>query len=96
MKAAMKDKGKSSREHPGQILAAQISQEEESVRAECGNVDSIKHTIRRIQRKNLPKEPTALKDIVIEGEWAETADKEKFLIHDSGPNSHSSVAVFGQ
>ena len=94
MKAAMKDKGKSSRERPGQILAAQISQEQESVRAECGNPDSIKRTIRRIQRKNLPKEPTALKDVVIEGEWTETADKEKFLIHDSGPTSHSRVIIF--
>ena len=77
MKAAMKDKGKSSRERPGQILAPYGEYKE-----------------RIYQRKNLPKEPTALKDVVIEGEWTETADKEKFLIHDSGPTSHSRVIIF--
>ena len=72
MKATMEDKGKTSREPPGQIVAAQIAQAEDNIRAECGKVESIKRTIRTVQRGNLPKEPTTLKDLVLEGEWTET------------------------
>ena len=72
MKATMKDKGKTSRELPGQIVAAQIAQAEDNVRAECGKVESIKRTV---QRGNLPKEPTTLKDLVLEGEWTETTQE---------------------
>ena len=94
MKATMKDKGKTSRELPGQIVAAQIAQAEDNVRAECGKVESIKRTIRRVQRGNLPKEPTTLKELVLEGEWTDTTSSKRFLIPDSGPDSRSRMLVF--
>ena len=63
MQATMKDKAKTSRELPGQIVAVQIAQAEDNVRAKCGKVESIKPSQRTnyseglVLKVNGPKPP---------------------------------------
>ena len=47
-----------------------------------------------MQRGARPKEPKSLSEFTIEEGWAETANGQQLLIHDSGPGSNQRVIVF--
>ena len=94
-KAAMKEKAKVSREKPGQILATQLTNLPENIRAELGNPESLKRNIRNTQRGTRPKEPATLSELQIQEEWAPTSGEHPFLVYDNGSQSSQRVIVFG-
>ena len=68
----------------------------DAARAECGDIESSKRTLRRRIRGHMPPEPESACDIQIEGEWATTggANPRPFLIHDSGASAEHRMLVF--
>lgn len=96
VRATMKDNAVTNKARPGQIVADALQDCPVEVRVAMGKLDSIKRSIRRQKRGNLPKEPATLRDFVINAEWSTTGtdDDEQFLIYDSGPESYSRAVVF--
>ena len=64
------------------------------VRAELGNPDTVKRSLRRERAKTMPKNPASLRDLTLDEEWTMTSDQEQFLIHDSGVDSSNRMLVF--
>ena len=60
-----------------------------------GNPDSVKRSLRRERARYMPKNPTSLSDLTLDGEWTTTIDGDQFLLHDSGEESESRMLVFG-
>ena len=46
--------------------------------------------------KNLPKLPTNLEEIKIEGEWSLTSNKERFLISSAGSSNDKAIVFCSQ
>lgn len=94
--ASMKESAGTGRAKPAQLFADHTRDATTDVRAEIGNQDVVKRTIRREKAKHLPKSPVSLFDLEVTGEWTTTGgvEPEDFLIHDSGPESDSRIFVF--
>ena len=65
------------------------------IRAELGNPDSIKHSLRWECAKHMPKNSAALRDLTLDDEWSTTGDGDQFLIYGSGVGSSDRMLVFG-
>ena len=63
----MKESATTSKGKPHHILTSALSQTSNDVRAEIVKSDTLKRSIRRAQRGNLPKDPQTLGDLSIEG-----------------------------
>ena len=92
VRSQMKQSATTSKGKPHHILTSALSQTSNDVRAEIGKSDTLKRSIRRAQRGNLPKDPQTLGDLSTEGKWTETSGR-PFLIHDSG-TVNKRVVVF--
>lgn len=93
VKVVMKDHATATRGKPSQILADNAVNVPVSVRAALGKMESVKRTIRNHKRGALPKDPSTMQDLVLEGEWT-LHDGEEFLIHDSGTDSNNRILAF--
>jgi len=95
LKATLKEQASVSRGTPGQLIADHTTEIPVGVRADLGNPDVIKRTIRRERAKHLPKKPASLRELTLEGEWTTTVDGDQFLIYDNGPDSSDRILVYG-
>ena len=94
--SSMKESVGTRRAKQAQLYADHTQDATAHIRAEIGNQDVVKRTIRHEKSKYLPKSPVSLSDLEVTGEWTTTGgvDKEDFLIHDCGPESASRILVF--
>lgn len=65
------------------------------VRAACGDKESLKRTVRRVKRGNVPKEPASLQSPLPE-EFRKTGGTENsdFLVYDNGSETER-MLIFG-
>ena len=93
--ASMKESAGTRRAKPAQLYADHTQDATAHIRAEIGNQDVVKRTIRREKAKHLPTSTVSLSDLEVTSEWTTTGgvDKEDFLIHDSGPEPASRILV---
>ena len=56
----------------------------------------VKHALRYQRRKNVPRQPSSLKDLTIERKWATTggSNPERFLLYDNGPETKERIVIF--
>ncbi|XP_060867443.1 uncharacterized protein LOC132942809 [Metopolophium dirhodum] len=89
----MKSRSVNSRESTNQILLSVIHENNEDVRNKIGNTDSIRRTIRRARRKNVPEEPRSMQFVLPE-KWKTTmgGESKEFLIYDS--ESENRMLIF--
>ncbi|XP_076042354.1 uncharacterized protein LOC143026220 [Oratosquilla oratoria] len=61
-----------------------------------GKEATVKRFVQRQRTRQTPMEPASIEDLIIDGEWAETASDspQRFLIHDNGQNADSRIIVF--
>ena len=90
----MKDHAKVSRERPAQILASHVVCVPDNITADLGDKESVKRNIRNTQCSVLPKNPSILQEVTIDGEWSHTSREQPFRIHNTGRDSHNRVIVF--
>ena len=64
------------------------------IRAELGNPDSVKRSLRQECAKHMPKNPAALCDLTLYDKWTTTGNGDQFLIYDSGEDSSDRMLVF--
>ena len=96
-KASMKQRAKESFDKPSQILAHAMGDVAVDVRVELGKNDSVKRTLRNQRLRLMPDVPETIRELVIEGEWAQTAgpDPQPFLLHDNGADADARIIAFG-
>ena len=96
LRSTMKSRAKDINSRPNQVVAQCLQDVTDSVRARIGRLETCKRDLRRQKRGALPKEPDSLPELTITEEWATTSGEHprRFLLHDSGPDSHPRVIVF--
>ena len=97
MRMKISDQAKAATSRPKQILISVLTTVDNEAHAAVGRQDTIKRTIRHHQRGKLPKDPSKLKELNIEDEWAQTSgpSPKNFLIHDSGSGTSERTIIFG-
>ncbi|XP_041369007.1 uncharacterized protein LOC121383200 [Gigantopelta aegis] len=95
LRSAMKERAGTSRGTLTQLLVDSISDTPVDVRAELGKPDHIKRALRRERAKHMPKNPTSLRDLMLDDEWTTSSDGDRFLIYDNGVDSSDRMLVFG-
>ena len=91
----MRERAGSSRGTLTQLLTDITSDAPIEVRAELGNPETIKRSLRREHAKHLPKNPNSVGDLVLEDVWTKTSDGDQFMIYDNGVDSSNRMLVFG-
>ena len=94
LRATLKEHAAGSRGTLSQLLVDHTTETPVEVRAELGNPDTVKRSLRRERAKTMPKNPASLRDLTLDEEWTITSDQEQFLIHDSGVDSSDRMLVF--
>ena len=95
LRTTMRERVGSSRGTLTQLLTDITSDAPIEVRAELGNPETIKQSLRRERAKNLPKNPNSVGDLVLEDEWTKTSDGDQFMIYNNGVDSSNRMLVFG-
>jgi len=75
------------------VAVAILRETHVEVRAELGNSDTVKCSLRRERAKTMPKNPASLRDLTLDEEWTITGDQEQFLIQDSKVHYSDSILV---
>ena len=81
---------------PSQIFAAGLLTMNQNEQLNLGNKNSVLRRLRYEKKKNYPKEPSTILELVIPEEFKTTGevDAQPFLIYDSGNNENSRSIVF--
>ena len=62
--------------------------------ARLPSVETCKKTIRNQRDPEFPAVPALLQDLIIEGEWTQTLDNQRYLLFDNGPDAESRIIAF--
>ncbi|XP_076049608.1 uncharacterized protein LOC143030340 [Oratosquilla oratoria] len=89
----MNEHASATRGKPSQIIADTVVNLPVAARAEIGNSESVKRTIRNHKRHALPKDPACLQDLKLDDSWT-MVDGQEFMFYDSGADSSRRVIVF--
>ena len=95
LRTTERERAGSSRGTLTQLLTDITSDAPIEVRAELGNPETIKRSLRCERAKHLPKNPNSVGDLVLENEWTKTNDGDQFMIYDNGVDSSNRMLVFG-
>ena len=95
LRTTMRERAGSSHGTLTQLLTDITSDTPIGVRAELGNPETIKRSLRREHAKHLPKNPNSVGGLVLEDEWTKTSDGDQFMIYDNGVDSSNRMLVFG-
>ena len=96
-KANLKEQATQGRDPPNMLYTQALTTMPDDARVLMGKEASVKKQfVQRQRTKLIPMEPASIEDLVIDGEWAETANDtpQRFLIHDNGQNADSRIIVF--
>lgn len=96
VKSDMNRMAETGRACPHQILTDAITLQSVAVRAAVGKIESVKRTLRRHKRGNLPKMPERLEDLSLDDEWQTTGgdNPSSFMIYDSRDQRPDRLIVF--
>lgn len=95
LRASLKERAAGSRGTLAQLIADQTTDTPIDIRVELGNPETVKRSLRRERAKHMPKNPTSLSELTLDGEWITTIDGDPFLIYDNGVHSSARMLVFG-
>jgi len=95
LRSAIKERAGTSRGTLTQLLVDSTIDTPVAVRADLGNPEHIKRSLRRERSKHMPKKPTSLHDLTLDDEWTTSSDGDRFLIYDNGVDSSDRMLVFG-
>ncbi|KAK2143401.1 hypothetical protein LSH36_844g00090 [Paralvinella palmiformis] len=84
LRDTMIERASSSHGTPTQLLTDITSDVPIEVRAELGNPETIKQSLRRERAKHLPKNLNSVGYLVLEDEWTKASDGNKYLTYDNG------------
>ena len=62
--------------------------------ARLPSVETCKKTIRNQRDPEFPAVLALLQDLIIEGEWTQTLDNQRYLLFDNGPDAESRIIAF--
>ena len=94
-KELIKERCMDTRDKPQQILASALMGLNQRTKEIMPTENNCKQ-IRYHRKKKLPKVPSSLKELQIDGEWATTGGDypEPFLLHDNGSDANSRIVMF--
>ncbi|KAL8560161.1 hypothetical protein ACOMHN_021656 [Nucella lapillus] len=83
----MKQKASTTNEKPNQIFTFTAAAASDEVQARLPVADSVKRVLRRARAAHRPKDPQTLEELIIDGQWSQTAAEQpaNFLQYDNGP-----------
>ncbi|KAL8598429.1 hypothetical protein ACOMHN_032706 [Nucella lapillus] len=83
----MKQKASTTNEKPNQIFTFTAAAASDEVQARLPAADSVKRVLRRARAAHRPKDPQTLEELIIDGQWSQTAAEQpaNFLQYDNGP-----------
>ena len=93
-RTVMKLQAQTTHDKPGLVYANSVAHVEEATMAHLPSVETCKKTIRNQWDPEFPAVPALLQDLIIEGEWTQTLDNQRYLLFDNGPDAESRIIAF--
>ena len=97
-KTALRETARATRENPSFMINNKKAELADSVQDHLGSDASLKRMLQRERRKDTPKDPKKLADLVIEEPYTKTIgdndERQQFLIYDNGQDSDARILVF--
>ncbi|CAN7977512.1 unnamed protein product [Ixodes persulcatus] len=96
LRGQLKRKATDTSEPPSRLLAEALTETSEQVRANVGDLETIRRDLRRQRSKVRPAEPSTLRDLHVQNTWATTggARPQPFLLYDNGQERQDRMLVF--
>ncbi|CAN8017265.1 unnamed protein product [Ixodes persulcatus] len=96
LRVQLKRKATDTSEPPSRLLAEALTETSEQVRANVGDLETIRRDLRRQRSKVRPPEPSTLRDLHVQDTWATTggARPQPFLLYDNGQERQDRMLVF--
>ena len=95
LRASLKERAAGSCGTLTQLMSDQTTDTPVDTLAGLGNPETVKCSLRRERAKHMPKNPTSLSELTLDGEWTTTVDGDPFLIYDNDVDSSDRILVFG-
>ncbi|CAN8017147.1 unnamed protein product [Ixodes persulcatus] len=96
LRSQLKRKATTTSEPPSRLLAEALTATSEQVRANVGDLETVRRDLRRQRSKVRPTEPSTTRDLHVQDTWATTggAQPQPFLLYDNGQERQDRMLVF--
>ena len=95
LRASLKERAAGSCGTLTQLISDQTTDTPVDIHAGLGNPVTVKRSLRRERANHMPKNPTSLSELTLDGEWTTTVDGDPFLIYDNGVDTTVSILLIG-